>query len=127
MRTISIDIETYSSVNLSKCGVYKYAESQDFKVLLFGYSIDSGPVEVLDLALSETIPYHVLKALLDETVEKWAFNADFERLCLSQYLGLSQGEYLKPQSWYCTMIWSATLGLPLSLQKARKYYSKIWT
>src|SRR5699024_6391844 len=117
MRTISIDIETFSSVNLSKAGVYKYAESGDFEVLLFAYSIDSGPAQVVDIALGEKIPDEVLKSLEDETIEKWAFNANFERVCLSQFLGYPPGQYLDPSGWYCSMVWSASLGLPLSLEK----------
>ena len=113
MKKLSIDIETFSSVDLGKCGVYKYAESEDFEILLFAYSIDDGPVEVIDLANGEHIPDNILSAFKDETIEKWAFNANFERVCLSRYMG----EKLRPQSWYCTMIWSAYLGLPLSLEK----------
>lgn len=112
MNTLSIDIETFSSVNLAKAGVYKYAESQDFEILLFGYSVDGGEVQVADLASGEKIPDDVLAALYDDSVEKWAFNAMFERVCLSNYLG----EWLSPESWRCTMIWAATLGLPLSLE-----------
>ena len=113
MKRISIDLETYSSVDLGKSGVYKYAESEDFEILLFAYSIDDGEVKVIDLASGEVIPEEILSALSDESVEKWAFNANFERVCLSRFLG----ERLKPQAWYCTMIWSAYLGLPLSLGK----------
>ncbi len=106
MKTLSIDIETFSSVNLQKCGVYKYAESEDFEILLFGYAVDGGPVQVVDLACGEKIPAEIINALSDETVIKTAFNAAFERVCLSNYLG----EWLEPESWHCTMIWSATLG-----------------
>lgn len=113
MKRLSIDLETYSSVDLGKSGVYKYAESEDFEILLFAYSIDDGGVEVIDLASGEIIPEEILSALSDESIEKWAFNANFERVCLSKLLG----ERLKPQGWYCTMIWSAYLGLPLSLEK----------
>lgn len=116
MRTLSIDIETYSSVNLQKSGVYKYASSDDFEVLLFGYSVDGGAVQVVDLALEEVIPQEILDALKDDEVIKWAFNASFERICLSAFLGMPVGEYLSPESWRCSMIWSATLGLPLSLE-----------
>ena len=112
MKTLSIDLETYSSVNLQKCGVYKYAQSEDFEILLFGYSVDGGEVKVVDLACGERIPDEVIKALSDESVIKWAFNATFERVCLSNYLG----EWLAPESWHCTLVWSATLGLPLSLE-----------
>ncbi|MGX7139986.1 DNA polymerase [Facklamia languida] len=113
MKRLSIDLETYSSVDLGKSGVYKYAESEDFEILLFAYSIDDGEVKVIDLASGEIIPEEILSALSDESVEKWAFNANFERVCLSRFLG----KRLKPQGWYCTMIWSAYLGLPLSLEK----------
>lgn len=116
MRTLSIDIETYSSVNLQKSGVYKYASSDDFEILLFGYSVDGGEVQVVDLALGETIPQEIWNALKDDAVIKWAFNASFERICLSAFLGMPVGEYLSPESWRCSMIWSATLGLPLSLE-----------
>ena len=116
MRTLSIDIESFSSVNLQKSGVYKYASSEDFEILLFGYSVDGGEVQVVDLALGETIPQEIIEALQDDEVIKWAFNASFERICLSAFLGMPVGEYLSPESWRCSMIWSATLGLPLSLE-----------
>ena len=116
MKTISIDIETFSSVDLAKSGVYRYAESPDFEVLLFGYSVDGGAVSVVDLASGEKIPPHILSALEDETVIKCAFNANFERICLSRLLGYETGRYLSPVSWHCTMVWSAYMGLPLSLQ-----------
>ena len=112
MQYLSIDIETYSSVNLQKAGVYKYAESPDFDILLFGYSVDGGAVHVIDLACGEKIPAEIVDALSDESVIKWAFNAQFERVCLSNYLDT----WLSPDSWHCTMVWSATLGLPLSLE-----------
>lgn len=112
MQHLSIDIETYSSVNLQKAGVYKYAESPDFDILLFGYSVDGGAVQVIDLACGEKIPAEIVDALSDESVTKWAFNAQFERVCLSNYLDI----WLSPDSWHCTMVWSATLGLPLSLE-----------
>ena len=112
MRCISIDIESYSDVDLSKCGVYKYSSSPNFEILLFGYSVDGGKVKVVDVACGEKIPAEILEALSDETVTKWAFNAMFERVCLSNYLG----EWLEPESWKCSMVWSATLGLPLSLE-----------
>lgn len=130
MRTLSIDIETFSSADLSKCGVYKYAEAPDFEILLFGYSADGAPVQVVDLATGETIPNEVVAALTDDTVIKWAFNAQFERICLSRWLRDHGGfdntgysipedtlsDYLNPVSWHCTMIWSAYMGLPLSLE-----------
>lgn len=132
MDNISIDIETYSSVDLKKCGVYKYAESDDFEILLFAYSIDGSEVKVIDLAKGEEIPSEILDALTDEKISKWAFNAQFERVCLSRFLrdkgtsldpfydnhelSTSMVMFLNPTSWKCTMIWSATLGLPLSLE-----------
>ena len=120
MKSISIDIETFSSVSLQKSGVYRYAESDDFEILLFGYSVDGGEVKVVDLAMGEKIPEEIIDALTDDKVIKWAFNAQFERVCLSRYLrdnGVSLGGYcLDPESWHCTMIWAATLGLPLSLE-----------
>ena len=132
MRNLEIDIETYSAVSLQQCGVYKYAESPDFEILLFGYSVDGNPVTTVDLACGEEIPAEVLAALTDDQVTKWAFNAQFERVCLSRYLSdqgvsvdsfhdqhsLSTGcaRYLRPDSWKCSMVWSAYMGLPLSLE-----------
>lgn len=116
MKHLSIDIETYSSENLAKCGVYRYCQSPDFEILLFGYSVDGGPVKVVDLASGETIPDEIICAIVDDNVIKWAFNAQFERICLSRYLGGSVGTYMDPASWRCTMVWAATLGLPLSLE-----------
>ena len=130
MQSLSIDIETYGSVDLSKCGVYKYTEAADFDILLFGYSVDGGPVQVVDLACGETIPQEIIAALTDDAVTKSAFNAQFERICLSRWLrdhggfdntGYSipedtVGNYLDPAAWKCTMIWSAYMGLPLSLE-----------
>ena len=136
MRTLSIDIETYSGYDLSKCGVYKYAESPDFEILLFGYSIDGSEVQVIDLAAGEHLPTEILNVLTDDNVQKWAFNANFERVCLSRYLSdmdisldpfadnhlsadiLGNAKYLNPISWRCAMIWSAYMGLPLSLEGA---------
>jgi DNA polymerase len=134
MKTISIDIETFSDINLAKCGVYKYAESPAFEILLFGYSVDGGKVQVVDLAQGERIPNAILDALTDESVTKWAFNASFERVCLSRYLcdlGMSLdpfrdhhplfqdcARFLNPAGWKCSMIWSAYMGLPLSLEGA---------
>jgi DNA polymerase len=112
MKHISIDIETYSSTNLSKAGVYRYADSDDFEILLFGYAVDTGEVQVIDLACGEKIPAAIIEALSDDAVIKWAFNAQFERVCLSHYVK----HWLAPGSWHCTMVWSATLGLPLSLE-----------
>lgn len=113
MKHLSLDLETYSSVDISKCGVYKYSESPDFEILLFAYSVDGQPVEVIDITQSQQIPQEVLLALSDETVIKHAFNANFERVCLSRFLRLDG--FLSPRGWHCTMIWAATLGLPLSL------------
>lgn len=132
IQNLEIDIETFSDVDLSKCGVYKYTSSPAFEILLFGYSVDGGDVKVIDLTCGEEIPAEILEALTDETVTKWAFNAMFERVCLSRYLsdkGISLdpfydrhplfqecAHYLNPGSWKCSMVWSATLGLPLSLE-----------
>ncbi len=119
---LSLDIETFSSVDLSRSGVYRYAEAPDFRVLLIGYSFDGGPVEVADLASGETLPQELLTALLCPSVEKWAFNASFERVCLSRLLWdlgyLPSGRFLSPASWCCTMVRSAYLGLPMSLAGA---------
>nr|MBO6294285.1 hypothetical protein [Schwartzia sp. (in: firmicutes)] len=131
MKAISIDLETKSGEDIKKSGVYRYARSPDFSILLFGYTVDGGNVEVVDLAHGETIPQGILDALTDERVEKWAFNASFERVCLSRYLadlGMSLdpstdnhplstecAQFLNPRGWRCTMIWSAYMGLPLSL------------
>ena len=115
MKTLSIDLETYSSADISKTGVYRYSESPDFEILLFSYSIDGAPVQLVDLTCGESIPDDVKDALSDPSVTKWAFNASFERICLSRWLGLPSGTYLEPQQWRCSMIWSAYLGLPLSL------------
>lgn len=118
IKNLSIDIETYSSVDLSKSGVYKYVSSADFEILLFGYSFDGGAVSVVDLASGEVIPKEILDALEDKSVTKWAFNAQFERICLSRFLGYETGTYLEPDAWKCSMIWSAYMGLPLSLEGA---------
>ena len=131
MKSISIDLETRSSVDISKSGVYRYAEAEDFAILLFGYSVDGGTVEVIDIANGEWIPQEILDALTDESIIKWAFNANFERVCLSRYLSdlgialdsfrdnhpLSKecAHFLNPCSWRCTMVWSAYMALPLSL------------
>lgn len=112
MKTISIDIETYSGTDLAQSGVYRYAESSDFEILLFAYSVDGGSVQVVDLANGEKLSEEIRTILLDDTIIKWAFNAQFERVCLSRHLG----EWLEPDSWRCTMVWSAYLGLPLSLE-----------
>lgn len=136
MKTISIDIETFSSVELTKSGVYRYAESPDFEILLFGYCVDGGEVMVVDFTAGETLPPDIIKALTDDNVQKWAFNANFERVCLSRYLSdmgvsldpfadnhpsaaiLGKAKYLNPESWRCSMVWAAYMGLPLSLEGA---------
>lgn len=113
-QSLSIDIETFSSVSLTKAGVYRYAEAPDFEIMLFGYSVNGDPVRVIDLACGETLPEEIVAAILNPSVLKWAFNAQFERVCLSRYLGVP----LSPDSWRCSMVWAATLGLPLSLESA---------
>jgi len=136
IKQLSCDIETFSSVDLKKSGVYKYAESPDFEILLFGYSVDGGEVRVIDFTAGETLPREIIDALTDDNVQKWAFNANFERICLSRYLSdmgisldpfadnhhsadiLGLARYLNPESWSCSMIWSAYMGLPLSLEGA---------
>lgn len=120
MKTINIDIETFSSINISKSRVYKYVESEDFEVLLFAYSIDGGKTEIVDIASGEKLSEDIIQALLDDNVIKWAFNAQFERICLSRFLKLTKGTYLNPKSWRCTMIWSAYMGLPFSLEGVGK-------
>lgn len=114
MKNLSIDIETYSSINLAKSGVYRYSESADFAILLFGCAVDGGEVQVIDFACGECLPDEINIALTDPAVTKWAFNAQFERVCLARWLGIQ----LAPESWRCTMVWAATLGLPLSLEGA---------
>lgn len=109
MKTLSIDIETYSDVPLQKTGVYRYVESSNFKILLFAYSADNQPVQMIDLACGEQIPKEVLLALGDESVIKWAFNAAFERICLSRFLGYPTRKYLEPESYRCSMIWATTM------------------
>ena len=130
IKTLSLDLETYSSTDLAKCGVYRYAESEDFEILLFAYSVNECPVQVVDVACGDEVPEEILAALTDDTVEKWAYNAQFERVCLSYWLrrehpryfkgyGVpedSVGNYLNPLSWKCSRIWGAYMGLPLSLK-----------
>ena len=122
IESLSIDIETFSSEDLTKSGVYRYAEAPDFKVMLFGCSVNGGPVRVYDLATGEELPEEILDALLDDSVQKCAFNASFERVCLSRLLRdlgrLPEGQFLSPAGWRCTMIRCAYLGLPLSLAHA---------
>lgn len=115
MQKISIDIETFSDVDLIRCGVYKYADSPDFEMLLFAYAADDGDVHIIDIAGSEELPEEIIQAIKSDTVVKTAYNAQFERVCLSRYLKLPEGEYLNPQSWYCTAVQAAELALPLSL------------
>ena len=130
MKELSIDLETYSDIDIKKCGAYKYAESDNFEILLFGVSVDNDPVTVYDLTAGDQIPSEILEALSDENVIKWAYNAAFERACLSNWLRRHHPEYfctysiegdpvqnyLDPASWRCTMIWAAYMGLPLSLE-----------
>ena len=116
LKSIAWDLETYSSVDLAKCGVYRYCESEDFEILLAAYSVDGGAVRVVDLACGEKLPEEILDALEDETVEKWSYNSQFERICLSRFLGYPAGNYLAPASWRCSMVWASTLGLPRSLE-----------
>lgn len=132
MTELSIDIETFSDIDLSKCGVYRYVESPLFEILLFGYSVNGGDVNVVDIKNGEKIPDIVLDALTNENITKWAFNSQFERICLSEYLRRNYPEkfvghsiaenntykYLDPASWKCTMTWCAYMGLPLSLENA---------
>lgn len=132
MHTISIDIESFSSNDLNKCGVYKYVQAPDFDILLLGYAVDGGDLHVVDMASGEMIPEEIMAALADETVTKWAFNSNFERICLSEWLRRNHpeyfssysipedtvGDYLDPHGWKCSMIWSAYMGLPLSLAGA---------
>ena len=116
--SLEIDIETYSDIDLAKCGVYKYAESPAFEILLFGVAINGGEVTVYDLAQGEELPMEILQALTDEAVTKWAFNASFERICISAWLRKNHsevfhhagGDYLNPSSWYCSMVGTAPYG-----------------
>lgn len=130
IKDLSIDLETYSDIDIKKSGVYKYSESDNFEILLFAVSINSGPVKAYDLASGETLPDEIITAIIDDNVIKWAFNASFERICLSSWIikhypnrfrsySISEdtvGNYLSPSSWRCSMIWSAYMGLPLSLE-----------
>lgn len=132
MNELSMDLETYSSVDIGKSGVYRYADAPDFEILLFGYSVDKGPVQVVDLASGETVPEEILDALTDDSVIKWSFNAEFERICLSRYLhdlgrsldpaadhhlpSQEPARYLSPEGWHCSKVWSAYMGLPQSLK-----------
>ena len=130
IHTLSIDLETFSDVDLKKCGVYKYASSPNFEILLFGVSVDGGEVTVYDLASGDTVPEEIIRALSDDSVIKWAYNASFERVCLSVWLrrnypqhfssysieGDTVRNYLDPSSWRCSLVWGAYMGLPLSLE-----------
>ena len=132
MKYISIDIETYSDVDLQKCGVYRYTQSAKFEILLFGYAVDGGAVQVTDLARGDKVPIEIVRALTDDSVTKWAFNSSFERICLSVWLQKNYPayfysysinedtvvDYLDPSAWKCSMIWAAYMGLPLSLAGA---------
>ena len=117
MKDLFIDLETSSSVDLAKCGVYRYVEAEDFKILLFSYSVDGGPVITFDLAHWEAIPMEILSALTDRKVTKWAYNSAFERVCLSKFLGYPANTFIEPEQFRCVMTWGAYLGLPLSLAK----------
>lgn len=132
IKTLSLDLETFSDIDLRKCGVYRYAQSTNFEILLFGYSVNGSEVQVIDLACGEQVPQKIIEALTDDAVTKWAFNAAFERVCLSVWLQRNYpqcfcsysinedtvGDYLDPAAWKCSMIWSAYMGLPLSLAGA---------
>ena len=126
MKYLSIDLETYSPLNLSKTGVYPYAAHPDFEILLFGYAVDDGPVQVVDLASGEELPDEILAALVDPGVVKWAFNASFERICLSAWLHhhhpelLPEEKFLDPSQWRCSMVWAAYLGMPMSLDQVAR-------
>lgn len=120
---ISIDLETFSDVDISKGGVYRYAESDNFEILLFAYAVDGGEVVVVDMAQGEKIPENIINAITDRNITKWAFNSQFERICLSMYFKkhrpeLMQGNYLEPEGWKCSMTWCAYMGLPMSLAGA---------
>lgn len=117
MRFMSIDIETYSDIDINKAGVYRYVDTDEFKILLFAYSVDGGPVQLIDLTRGDSIPKEIVKALSDKSVTKWAYNANFERVALSRFLGMPTGQYLDPEGWKCSMVWAATLGLPMGLAK----------
>ena len=127
IKSLSLDLETKSSVDISKCGAYKYAESPDFEILLFGVSVNHGPITMYDLACGDTVPDEIICALSDDSVIKTAYNAAFERICLSVWLrrfypqhfrtysipGDPVRNYLDPSSWRCTLVWAAYNGLPL--------------
>lgn len=118
MKSLAIDIETYSSVDLTQAGVYKYCEAEDFQILLFAVSVDDCPAEIFDLAHGESLPQEILLALEDSSVIKWSFNSAFERVCLSRYLGYPAGMYISPEQFRCSMTWCGYLSLPMSLKDA---------
>jgi DNA polymerase len=122
MKVLSIDIETFSDIDLRKCGVYRYTDSPNFDILLFAYSIDEGPVELVDLASGEEIPTEIVEAVLSSDIIKTAFNANFERVALMRYLSRKLGKevYLNPSSWRCSEVQAAMLGLPLHLEGVAK-------
>lgn len=123
MKFMSIDIETYSDIDINKAGVYRYVDTDAFKILLFAYSVDGGPVQLIDLTRGDCIPKEIVKALSDKSVTKWAYNANFERVALSRFLGMPTGQYLDPEGWKCSMVWAATLGLPMGLAKVGEILS----
>ena len=123
MKSISIDIESYSDIDINKAGVYRYVDTDAFKILLFAYSVDGGPVQLIDLTRGDSIPKEIVKALSDKSVTKWAYNANFERVALSRFLGMPTGQYLDPEGWKCSMVWAATLGLPMGLAKVGEVLS----
>lgn len=123
MKFMSIDIETYSDIDINKAGVYRYVDTEEFKILLFAYSVDGGPVQLIDLTRGDSIPKEIVKALSDKSVTKWAYNANFERVALSRFLGMPTGQYLDPEGWKCSMVWAATLGLPMGLAKVGEVLS----
>ena len=117
MKTLSLDLETYSDIDINKAGVYRYVDSPEFKILLFAYAVDGGEVQLVDLTRGESIPKEILDALSNPAITKWAYNASFERVALSAFLGMPTGTYLDPAGWKCSMVWAATLGLPMGLAK----------
>lgn len=114
--TLSIDIETYSDIDLIKCGVYAYTNSPNFEILLFAYSIDDAPVQIIDLASGAPLPHDIISLIIDSAVTKTAFNANFERTCLSKYLNTT----ISAEGWKCSAVQAAILALPLSLDGVGK-------
>ena len=117
MKDLFIDLETSSSVDLAKAGSYRYAEAEDFKILLFACSVDGGDVKVYDLAHGDELPAEILATITDPAVTKWAYNCNFERVCLSRFLGYPVGKYISPEQFKCVMTWGGYMGLPMSLEK----------